>query len=204
MRSKVWKPQASTTCCARKKVRKDARQAQKWYVDELGECGKWSCQWEGVRWWCIRVITLRIEIAVPLIEIPQQRRCIHLRVKLYPTYSSRQAILCPAHRIYLWSRAKSPSKPFVVAPSAISFSFFRFLVLSNSQHEPYKKPATTVNPAETAFPWMYRGPCCVGYNCDDTKLERLPIESASGIPKARLSSGANVPAIQVTARVEVG
>lgn len=65
-------------------------------------------------------------------------------------------------RIYILSRLISPSSPFVVAPSAINFSFLLFLVLKSSQQDPYRKPATMVKPAEQEFPTIYLGPCCVG------------------------------------------
>ena len=61
-----------------------------------------------------------------------------------------------------------------------------------------------VRPADTALPWTYRGPCVGGYNCDDTSEEISAIVYTSGMPIARLESGAKVLVAQVTASVEIG
>jgi hypothetical protein len=51
---------------------------------------------------------------------------------------------------------------------------------------------------------MYRGPCWLGYSCDETTLDTFAMEYANGNPNARFESGDKLVAIQVTASVEMG
>lgn len=55
-----------------------------------------------------------------------------------------------------------------------------------------------------ALPWIYRGPCSVGYSCADIMEDMSAIEQINGIPIARLESGVKVLVTQVTTSVEIG
>lgn len=126
------------------------------------------------------------------------------RKRIFLRESHQELFIVAPQRMYMVSRLMSPSRPFVVAPSAISFAFFAFLRLSRNQQAPYRNPETTVKPAETALPWIYRGPCWLGYSCDETTLDTFAMEYAKGIPNALLESGDRLVATQVTASVEMG